>query len=111
MAIIRSVPSIRVINGLQVRTSEVAVVSEPNYDTNGESTLIVRKIPFCKILLNSRTTDNIIIKAMTNVLILPDKNRIDEEWDEISISKGACVEFRYAGDHWYIMSSDGMKFD
>jgi len=46
---------------------------------------------------------------MTNVLILPDINSIDEEWDEISIEKGACVEFVFINQHWYILSSDGLK--
>lgn len=109
MAVIRSIPSIRVINGVQIRTSEIALVSESFYETKGESVLVVRKTPFCKIKLDSKTTDHITIKAMTNVLIIPDINKIDEDWDEISISKGACVEFRYAGENWYIMSSDGMK--
>jgi hypothetical protein len=46
---------------------------------------------------------------MTNVLILPDINSIDEEWDEISIEKGACVEFVFINQTWYILSSDGLK--
>jgi hypothetical protein len=34
---------------------------------------------------------------------------IDEEYDEIVTSKGACVELRFIGGNWYIMSSDGLK--
>jgi len=43
------------------------------------------------------------------VIIIPDNNSIDEEYDEINIEKGACVEFRLVMNNWYIMSSDGLK--
>ena len=46
---------------------------------------------------------------MTKVLIIPDMGKIDEEYDEILIDKGACVEFRFCAGTWYIMSSDGLK--
>ena len=111
MAIIRSVPARKIINGHEIYTSETAIVSDDFYSTKGEDIVIVRAVSFCKIKLDSTTTDNVKIKAMTNVLILPDKNKIDEEWDELSISEGACVEFRFVGGHWYIMSSDGIKMD
>jgi hypothetical protein len=46
---------------------------------------------------------------MTKVLIIPDIGKIDEEYDEILIDKGACVEFRFCAGVWYIISSDGLK--
>lgn len=109
MAIVRSIPSTRIINGFEISTSEIAIISETAYSTRGEEAIIVKSVPNCKLKLDSTTTDHIKIKALTNVLILPDKNRIDEEWDEISVESGACIEFRYAGNYWYIMSSDGLK--
>jgi hypothetical protein len=109
MAIVRSIPSTRVINGFQIATSDIAVVSEANYSTRGEEAIIIKGVPSCKLKLDSATTDHVKIKALTNVLILPDKNKIDEEWDEIYVESGACIEFRYAGNYWYIMSSDGLK--
>jgi hypothetical protein len=111
MGVIRSIPTRKVINGFEVNSSAVAIVSDDFYSTKGEDVIIVRKVNFCKIKLDSTTTDHIKIKALSNVLILPDKGKVDEEWDELSISKGACVEFRFAGGSWYIMSSDGIKFD
>ena len=36
---------------------------------------------------------------------------IDEEFDEVILSKGSCVEFKFFGDFWYILSSDGIKND
>jgi len=109
MAIVRSIPSTRVINGLQIATSDIAIVSELNYSTRGEEAIIIKDVPTCKLKLDSNTTDHIKVKVLTNVLILPDKNKIDEEWDEIIVESGACIEFRYAGNYWYIMSSDGLK--
>ena len=35
--------------------------------------------------------------------------KIDDEYDEILIDKGACVEFAYCAGGWYILSSDGLK--
>ena len=34
-----------------------------------------------------------------------------EDWDEISIGKGACVELQNVNGVWYILSSDGIKMD
>lgn len=111
MAVIRSIPTKKYINGYEVTTSEVALISDEFYSTKGEDILIIRQTDFCKIKLDSTTTDRIKIKVLNTVLIIPDKGKIDEEWDELSISKGACVELRFAGGNWYIMSSDGIKFN
>ena len=35
--------------------------------------------------------------------------KIDDEYDEILIDRGACVEFAYVAGGWYILSSDGLK--
>ena len=109
MPIIKSLPIDKVVKGNIIRTSELAISSEPFYDTNGESFLILRDIDSCKVKLNSSTTDHITIKALTKVLIIPDINKIDEEYDEIVIDKGACVEFYFGFGAWYIVSSDGLK--
>jgi hypothetical protein len=37
--------------------------------------------------------------------------RIDEDWDEIHIGKGACVELQNIQGLWYVLSSDGLKLD
>ena len=111
MSIIKSIPCEKIINGYRVRTSDYCVVSEPEYKTNGEYAIIVTGIPNCKLKLDSTTTDSVKIKSLTSVLIIPDKGKIDEDWEELTISNGSCVEFRFAGGHWYIMSSDGIKFD
>ena len=34
---------------------------------------------------------------------------IDEEFNEVELNKGSCVEFKFIGDFWYILSSDGLK--
>lgn len=109
MSIIKSIPKEKVINGTRVRTSEYSVVSEEEYKTNGEYAIIITGVSNCKLKLDSTTTDRVKIKAMTNVLILPDINSIDEEWDEITLEKGACVEFVFINKNWYILSSDGLK--
>jgi hypothetical protein len=109
MAIIRSIPSEKLINGIEVKTSELALISEPTYTTNGEYAIVVKYIETCTINLNSRTTNRIKIKAMSTVLIIPDQNKIDEYWDEIQIEKGSCIELVFVYHNWYILSSDGVK--
>ena len=109
MAVIKTIPVEKIINGNKVRTSESAIVSEKSYITNGEYALVIRGVPNCDITLNSKTTDKVKIKAMTNVLIRPDQGKIDEEWDEISLERGACIELVNINKGWYILSSDGLK--
>jgi hypothetical protein len=63
------------------------------------------------VKLDSTTTDKIKIKTLTNCTIIPDIGRIDEDWDEIYIGRGACVELQFVNGIWYILSSDGIKLD
>ena len=109
MAIVKTIPSRRIINGMQITTSEISVVSELDYRTNGESCVIVTGIPFSVVVLDSRTTDHVVVKSMTQLTIRPDMGKIDEDYDEIVMDKYACVEFRFVGGTWYILSSDGLK--
>ena len=109
MAIIKSIPSRRIINGMAIDTSEISVVSELDYRTNGESCIIVRGVLESVIILDSRTTDHVVIKSMTKVTIKPDTGKIDEDYDELVADKYSCIEFRYVNGNWYILSSDGLK--
>jgi hypothetical protein len=108
MAIFRSIPSKRIINGHEVETSESAIVTNESYTTNGEYALIIKGIEDCTIYLDSTTTDHIVIKSLTNVLVKSNK-LIDEEFNEVELTKGSCVEFMFIGSFWYILSSDGLK--
>ncbi len=108
MPIFRSIPSKRIIHGFEVITSDNAVVTEQKYTTNGESTIVVKDVDVCHLILNSNTTDHVVIKALTRVNVKGD-SLVDEEFDEIELDKGACVEFKKIGDFWYILSSDGLK--
>ena len=87
----------------------VKIITSEEYKTNGENVILIKDTPTCKLVLNNTTTDHIIVKALTNVLIKPLINKIDEEFDEILINKGACVEFYQIQGNWYILSSDGLK--
>ena len=109
MAIVRTIPSRRIINGMQINTSEISLVSEVDYRTNGEECIIVTGIAFSVVVLDSRTTDHVVVKSMTHLTIKPDVGKIDEDYDEIVMDRYACVEFRFVGGTWYILSSDGLK--
>jgi hypothetical protein len=61
------------------------------------------------VMLDSQTTDHIIIKSLTNVLVKSLSGLIDDEYDEISLDKGACIELFSINENWYIVSSDGLK--
>jgi hypothetical protein len=83
----------------------------PEYRTNGEELILVKDVDYCKILLDQNTTEHIVIKALTKVLILPMMGQIDEQYDEIVIDRGAAVEFFRVDSNWYILSSDGLKLE
>jgi hypothetical protein len=109
MAIIKSISSKRIIRGEVINASEISVVSESTYKTNGENCIIVRGVSQSVVILDSTNTDHVVVKSMTNLTILPDVGLIDEEYDEVVVDKFACIEFRFVGGNWYILSSDGLK--
>jgi hypothetical protein len=85
------------------------ILLEDNYTTNGEDLIIVKTIGGSEIILNSETTNRTIIKSLVSVLVKPNTGKIDEEWDELLLEKGACVQFQFVQGNWYILSSDGLK--
>ena len=99
---------IKIINGITVSSSDLAIVSQSSYTTDAESVIVVKDVEQCDIILDEKTTDHITIKSMTNVTIKSDK-LIDDEYNQIETARGASVELRFIGQGWYIMSSDGLK--
>lgn len=87
------------------------IVRQKSYTTNGEILILVKDIDECELILNSYTTNHIIVKALTKVIIRPYVNLIDEFYEKIEINKGACVEFYLLENNWYIVSSDGLKLE
>jgi hypothetical protein len=85
------------------------IVSEPNYTSNGEKLIIAKNVDETIIVLDSTKNQKITVKVLTNVTIKPDMNKIDEEWDELQLDWGACVQFQFVEGNWYILSSDGLK--
>ena len=111
MPIQRSIPSQRIISGQVINTSEITFISNPTYTTEGEALIVTKELEYIEILLDSSSTDHIIIKALTHTKIKPVWGLIDEEYSEINIGKGACVELYFSFGNWYIVSSDGMKME
>lgn len=98
--------------GQQSQPTKVkTIVNVPTYTTNGEYLLIVKDVDKCEILLDGLTTESVKIKVLTKTIILPKDSLIDEQYEEIEIDNGACVELEYYMGGWYIISSDGMKLD
>ena len=87
------------------------IVNIPTYETNGEYLIIVKDVESCTITLDGYTTESVKIKVLTKTTILPKYSLIDEQYDEIEIDNGACVELEYVEGNWYIISSDGMKLE
>jgi hypothetical protein len=108
MAIFRSQPSKRIINGNEIITSDSSVVTNKVYKTDGEYVIVIKDVDFCELTLDENTTDHVVIKSLTHVLVKTDK-LIDGEYSEVELDKGSCVEFKYIGGDWYILSSDGLK--
>jgi len=89
----------------------IQIITVPEYRTNGEELILVKNVDYCKILLDQNTTEHVVIKTLTKVLILPMMGQIDEQYDEILIDKGACAEFFRVDGSWFIISSDGLKLE
>ena len=99
----------RIIGEEVLLTSQVCMISDEKYTTEGESVVITKELESIEVILNHKNTDHVIIKALTNTKIKPIEGLIDEEFNEINIEKGACVELYYAFGSWFIVSSDGLK--
>jgi hypothetical protein len=85
------------------------VVSSPVYITDDETILIVKGVDECIVTLNSQKSNRIVVKSLTTVVVKSDVGQIDEDWDELLLEKGACVQFQFVEGNWYILSSDGLK--
>ena len=109
MAIIKTIPSKRIINGFTIETSENSLVSESEYTVSGEYCIVVRGVETATLNLNATSSDHVVIKSMTHLIVKPDIGKVDEEFDEVVLDKYACVEFKFIKDNWYILSSDGLK--
>ena len=99
----------RVIGEEVLLTSQVCMISDETYTTEGESVVITKELELIEVILNHKNTDHVIVKALTKTKIKPIEGLIDEEYSEINIEKGACVELYYAFGSWFIVSSDGLK--
>jgi hypothetical protein len=108
MAIFKTKPITKIINGIAIKTSDCTLLSNVEYTTSGESAIIVRDVKESKINLDSKTTEHVTIKALCDVLIVADYS-IDDEYDEIELNAGASIELRFVKDGWFVMSSDGLK--
>lgn len=108
MAVFRSISSQRIINGNVIETSDSAVVSNQTYAVNGEYVIVTKGVEDCVVILNEESSDHVVIKSLTNTLVKSDK-LIDDEFNEVELGKGSCVEFKFVNGSWYILSSDGLK--
>jgi hypothetical protein len=87
------------------------IINIPTYTTNGEYLLVVKDVEHCTITLDGYTTESVKIKVLTKTSIMPKYSLIDDQYEEIEIDNGACVELEYVEGNWYIISSDGMKLE
>ena len=87
------------------------IINTPTYTTNGEYLLIVKDVDSCVITLDNSTTESVKIKVLTKSNIVVNDSLIDNQYDEIEIENGACIELECFDGNWYIISSDGMKLE
>ena len=85
------------------------VVSTSNYLTDEETILIIKDVDECEVTLNSQKSSRVVVKSLTTVVIKSDVGKIDEDWDELLLEIGACVQVQFVEGNWYITSSDGLK--
>jgi|688.fasta_scaffold696846_2 hypothetical protein len=111
MGTLRTQPIKRTINGVDVETSSKVVTSESEYTPQGEFLLITTDADEVLVKLDSKINDHIIIKSLTPTRIVPDMQKIDRLYDDLIIGNGASVELCFVFNTWYVISSDGVKFD
>jgi hypothetical protein len=97
-------PSIVVVNGQETP-------QENTQKLNKEVLIVVRDSENSEVILNSVDYTHVIVKSLIKTLIKPDVGLIDEDWHELLLEKGSCVQFQFVEDTWLILSSDGIKFD
>lgn len=86
------------------------IITSSDYTTNGEFLIVVKNVEECSLNLNSQTTEHIVIKALTKVVV-KDTNLIDEYYHELVMDKGSSVELCVVEGTYYIIASDGLKFE
>jgi len=99
------------IRKIEPVTNITKVVYSQQFTVNNEDLLLVKTNESATIFLNENSNDFVTIKSLTNTTIRPINSKIDEDYDELTIGKGACVELQKIDGGWYIMSSDGIKMD
>ena len=105
MSVISKTP---IEKNIKLQDSFKTVVKSENYTTTGDSVIIVKDVKSCEILLNSKSTKSVKIKALSDTVIKSDYS-IDIEYDEIFLNGGSSIELEFVEDGWYIMSSDGLR--
>lgn len=89
----------------------IKTITDSSYTTNGENIILVKNTDYCEITLDENTTTHLVVKSLTNTLLKTNGPLIDDYYVEIMTKKGSCVELMYIDSCWYVLSSDGLKFD
>jgi hypothetical protein len=97
-------PSIIIVDGNEIP-------QEKTHKLNKELLIVVRDSENSEIILNSKEHSYVTVKSLIKTVIKPDVGLIDEEWEELLLEKGSCVQFQFVEDVWLILSSDGIKLD
>lgn len=100
----RMSPSTIIVDGTEI-------LHEKTHKLNKELLIVVRDSENSEIILNSKEYSYTTVKSLIKTIIKPDVGLIDEEWEELLLEKGSCVQFQFVEDVWLILSSDGIKLD
>ncbi len=100
----RMTPSTIIVDGVEV-------LREKTQKLNKELLLVIRDSENFEVVLDSTKYNYVVVKSLIKTIIKPDVGLIDEEWEELLLEKGSCVQFQFVEDVWLILSSDGIKLD
>ena len=93
MSIYKTIPtkSIKQTKKQEVEVStDYVIVTEENYETQGEKYVLVKDVESCNLKLNVENNTYVVVKSLTNLNVYSDLP-IDEEFDVVEMQKGACV--------------------
>jgi hypothetical protein len=86
------------------------IITDPEYVTSDEEFLLVQNT-VKKVILNNSLTNHITIKSLSKIVVTCTENKIDEEYDEVVLYKGSCIQLVKVNNIWYIIGSDGLKLN
>jgi len=105
---------VKIIKGNKIITSKYTILDdyENIYYTTGEKYILITGKNKTKIILNEKLNEEITIKSMCDSKINTQNGLlIDNDYEDIELKKGCSIKLVFMDKCWYVVASDGDKFN